>query len=68
MSDKYLNLLEKELDRLHAMLDTQLPEDDEYWWTLQQIERVLTVLCPHVQTEAQLQDLLEGAPAPDEVM
>lgn len=46
MSDLHLEILKTQLDRFHSMLESSLPEDDEYWIALQNIERIMNTLCP----------------------
>lgn len=73
MSEKYLSILEKQLNRFHDMLDLSDPDSDDHWFALRQIDDIMAILThkPTSQvdaTENLINELLEKAPAPDEVM
>lgn len=67
ISDKHIALLEKQLDRFHYMLDTSLPEEDEYMFALGQIDRIMAALAPAPGLSMEERLLLE-APGPEDVM
>lgn len=59
MSDKHLDLLTRELDRLHEILLCSDPGTDTETWAQLQLDRVYTALCPQSDLVGQL---LEAAP------
>lgn len=59
MSDKYLTILEKELDRLHEILLCADHGSDAEAWAQVQLDRVYGTLCPESNI---VESLLEAAP------
>lgn len=69
MSDRYLALLELQLNRFHTILESSLPDDDEFQWAMYNVDRIMAVLCPEQrQLDGLIEELMDVAPTPDEVM
>lgn len=60
LTDKHLALIEKQLDRLYAQLDLALPEEDDYWWILANIEKLHGAIAPPQETDFQVSLKPEG--------
>jgi hypothetical protein len=60
LSESHIRLIDKELDRMHKLLDASTPDEDEWFIAIAGIERLQTALITGAPAKTAVDNLLDN--------